>query len=55
VRRQEDFRVFAVDDADKPLTKLDELHDSLGWTDLETEMKLSRDESPPVSGGHSPQ
>jgi hypothetical protein len=38
-----DFRVFAVDDSDKPLTKLDELHESLGWADLETEMRLSRE------------
>jgi hypothetical protein len=39
----QDFRVFAVDDADKPLTKLDEIHESLGWTDLKTEMRLSRE------------
>lgn len=38
----QDFRVFAVDDADNPLEKLDELHESLGWTDLKTEMRLSR-------------
>jgi hypothetical protein len=38
-----DFRVFAVDDSNKPLTMLDELHDSLGWTDLGTEMRLSRE------------
>ena len=41
----QDFRVFAVDDADKPLAKLDELHESLGWTDLKTEMRLSREAS----------
>ena len=39
----QDFRVFAVNDADKPLTKLDELHESLGWTDLKTEMRRSRE------------
>ncbi len=39
----QDFRVFAVDNADKPLTKLDELHESLGWTDLKTEMRRSRE------------
>ncbi|HXG10412.1 MAG TPA: hypothetical protein VNK04_11660 [Gemmataceae bacterium] len=39
----EDFRIFAVDDSEKPLTKLDELHESLGWVDLETEMRLSRE------------
>ena len=39
----EDFRVFAVDDSEEPSTKLDELHESLGWQDLETEMRLSRE------------
>jgi hypothetical protein len=39
----QDFRVFAVDDADKPLGKLDEIHESLGWTDLKTEMRRSRE------------
>jgi hypothetical protein len=39
----QDFRVFAVDDSDQPRTKLDELHESMGWTDLETEMRLSRE------------
>jgi hypothetical protein len=39
----QDFRVFSVDDDDKPLTQLDELHESLGWTDLKTEMRLSRE------------
>ena len=38
-----DFRVFAVDDSNKPLTMLDELHESLGWAGLETEMRLSRE------------
>jgi hypothetical protein len=38
-----DFRAFAVDDANRPLTMLDELHESLGWTDLKTEMRLSRE------------
>jgi hypothetical protein len=37
-----DFRVFAVDDDGKPLVMIDELHESLGFQDLETEMKLSR-------------
>jgi hypothetical protein len=44
-----DFRIFAVDDSDKPLTKLDELHESLGWADLETEMRLSREAAEPGS------
>lgn len=39
----QDFRVFAVDDDDQPLTKLDELHESLGWTDFNTELRLSRE------------
>ena len=38
-----DFRVFAVDDSNQPLAMLDELHESTGWTDLETEMRLSRE------------
>jgi hypothetical protein len=38
-----DFRVFAVDSSDKPLARLDELHESLGWTGLETELRLSRE------------
>jgi hypothetical protein len=38
-----DFRVFAVDDSDRPLAKLDELHESLGWAGLETEMRLSQE------------
>jgi hypothetical protein len=39
----EDFRVFSVDDSDKPKTQLEELHESFGWVDLESEMKLSRE------------
>jgi hypothetical protein len=41
----EDFRVFSVDEgeADKPLAKLDALHEQLGWCDLETKMRLSRE------------
>jgi hypothetical protein len=41
----EDFRVFAVDEdeGDKPLAKLEALHEQLGWCDLETEMRLSRE------------
>lgn len=39
----EDFRVFAVDDSENPQARLEELHESLGWIDLETEMRLSRD------------
>jgi hypothetical protein len=38
-----DFRVFAVDDSDKPLTRLDQLHEFLEWVDLKTEMRLSRE------------
>ena len=38
----QEFRVFAVDDEDKPLGMIDELHESLGFEDWETEMKLSR-------------
>ena len=38
-----DFRIFSVDDSEKPQTKLDELHESMGWAGLETEMKLSRE------------
>lgn len=41
------FRVFAVDDSDRPLTMLDELHESLGWTDLRTELRLSREAAGP--------
>jgi hypothetical protein len=37
-----EYRVFHVDDAGKPLVRLDELHESLGWTDVDTEMGLSR-------------
>ena len=39
----EDFRVFSVDDSENPKARLEELHESLGWIDLETEMRLSRD------------
>jgi hypothetical protein len=39
----QDFRIFTVDDSNKPLTMLDELHESLGWADLKTEMRLSRE------------
>jgi hypothetical protein len=39
------FRVVAVDDFNRPLTMLGDLHDSLGWTDLKTEMRLSREAS----------
>jgi hypothetical protein len=38
-----DFRVFAVDDDDEPIAKVDDLHEQLGWTDLDTEMRLSRE------------
>ena len=38
----QEFRVFAIDDADKPLAMIDELHESLGFEDWETEMMLSR-------------
>ncbi len=38
-----DFRIFAVDDSETPQAKLDDLHETLGWIDLETEMKLSQD------------
>jgi hypothetical protein len=38
-----DFRIFSVDDSDKPQTKLDELHESLGWAGMEAEMRLSRE------------
>ncbi len=35
------FRIFAVDD-DQPTVMIDELHESLGFSDLESEMELSR-------------
>lgn len=38
----EDFRIFAVDDADKPVAMIDGLHESLAFQDLETEIELSR-------------
>lgn len=43
-----DFRIFAVSELDspancKPEAQLTELHESLGFSDWETEMKLSRE------------
>jgi hypothetical protein len=38
----EAFRIFAVDDDDQPTAMIEELHESLGFSDLETEMALSR-------------
>lgn len=38
----QDFRVFAVDDADEPLAKL-EIPESLGWSGLKAEMRQSRE------------
>ena len=38
-----DFRVFSVDELGKPQAELEELHEPLAWTDLETEMRLSRE------------
>lgn len=38
----EDFRVFAVDDDGQPIVGIDGLHETLGFQDLETEMRLSR-------------
>jgi hypothetical protein len=37
-----DFRIFAVDDSEKPLTMLQTLHETSGWAGLKAEMKLSR-------------
>ncbi len=37
-----DFRIYTIDENGSPLIALDELHESLGWSDLKTEMKLSR-------------
>lgn len=44
----EEFRIFAVQELDnpdncKPEAQIKELHESLGFSDWETEMKLSRD------------
>jgi hypothetical protein len=39
----EDFRIFAVDDAEDPQSRLDELHESLGWAGLEKEMQISKE------------
>ena len=39
----EQFRVFSVDELDTPQASLESLHESLGWSDLETEMQLSRE------------
>jgi hypothetical protein len=39
----EDFRIFSVDESGDPQAKLDNLHEQLGWCDLETEMRLSRE------------
>jgi len=38
----EDFRIFAVNDDGEPTAMIDDLHESLGFSDLETEMELSR-------------
>ena len=38
----EQFRVFCVDDDDQPQVMIDELHESLAFSDVETEMELSR-------------
>lgn len=38
----EEFRIFAVNDEDQPTAMIDELHESLGFSGLETEMELSR-------------
>jgi len=39
----EDFRIFAVDDAGKPLAEIPDLHEMLSFCDWETEMKQSRE------------
>src|SRR5579863_6257750 len=44
----QDFRIFAVSELDSPIhcqpeAQIRELHESLGFSDWETEMKLSRD------------
>ena len=36
------FRVFSVDDKDNPIAMIEDLHESMGFSDLETEMKQSR-------------
>lgn len=36
------FRVFAIDSDGKPSVKIDDLHETLGYFDLETEMNRSR-------------
>jgi hypothetical protein len=38
----EEFRIFAVNDSGEPIATIDDLHESLGFSDLETEMELSR-------------
>jgi hypothetical protein len=38
----EDFRVFSVDESDKPLVAIGTLHGALEWDNLEREMQLSR-------------
>lgn len=38
-----EFRVFAVDDDERPTAMIDELHESLGPQDINTELKLSRE------------
>lgn len=38
----ENFRVFCVDDSERPTAAITDLHESLGFSDMETEMKLSR-------------
>ena len=39
----EEFRVFAIDNSDQPTAMIDDLHDALGFQDLATEMKQSRE------------
>lgn len=39
----ENFRIFSVDELDKPQASLESLHGSSEWCDLETEMRLSRE------------
>ncbi len=39
----ENFRIFSVDELDRPQASLENLHSWLAWTDLETEMRLSRE------------
>ncbi|MCG8649443.1 MAG: hypothetical protein MI861_06405 [Pirellulales bacterium] len=38
----ESFRIFCVDDDDQPQIMIDDLHESLGFVDLETEQEISQ-------------